>query len=77
MIRTQIYIPESVHQIAKAIAQKKDESLAKLLRELIVRGLTEEKKRLKKKSLSTLAGLNISGGPKDLSTNMDSYLYGK
>lgn len=77
MIRTQIYIPEELHQKAKIIAKRKEESLAKLLRHLIAKGVIEEKKRLKPKSLSSLTKLNITGGPKDLSSNMDKYLYQK
>ena len=75
MIRTQIYIPSSLHQTAKNIAQRKNEPLAKLLRELIASGLIKEKSKLQPKSLSSLESLNISGGPKDLSQNMDRYLY--
>ena len=75
MIRTQIYIPSSLHQDAKNIAQRKNESLAKLLRELIASGLTKEKSKLQPKSLSSLGNLNITGGPKDISQNMDKYLY--
>jgi len=77
MIRTQIYIPEAIHQEAKVIAKRKEESLAKLLRYLITKGLSEEKKKLKPKSLSLLTKLNITEGPKDLSSNMDKYLYQK
>jgi len=76
MIRTQIYIPSDLHQTAKMIALKKDQSLAGLLRMFITNGISEEKKNLKTKSLSSLARLNIMGGPKDLSKNMDKYIYG-
>ena len=75
MIRTQIYIPDNLHQTAKFIAMHKDESLAKLLRQFIARGVKDEKRKLKTKSLSSLAKLNITEGPKDLSSNMDKYLY--
>ena len=75
MIRTQIYIPEPVHQTAKMLAQYRDESLAELLRRYIVYGIKKEKKKIKNKSLDSLVKLNITGGPKDLSSNMDKYLY--
>lgn len=77
MIRTQIYIPYELHQAAKTIAKRKDESLAKVLRQFIARGIKEERKQLKPKSLSFLTKLNITEGPKDLSSNMDKYLYQK
>jgi len=75
MIRTQIYIPEPVHQAAKTLARHQNKTLADLLRRLIVSGLKEEKKKIKPKSLAPLSKLNITGGPKDLSKNMDKYLY--
>lgn len=77
MIRTQIYIPYELHQTAKVVAKRKDESLAKVLRRFITKGIEEEKKQLKPKSLSSLAKLNITEGPKDLSRNMNKYLYQK
>jgi len=77
MIRTQIYIPDELHQATKMIAKRKNESLAKVLREFIATGIKEERKQLKPKSLGSLAKLNITEGPSDLSSNMDKYLYKK
>ena len=77
MIRTQVYIPEELHQAVKFVAKRKDESLAKLLRKFIAQGIREERKQLKLKSLSSLSKLNITAGPKDLSRNLDKYLYQK
>lgn len=77
MIRTQIYIPEDLHLEAKMIAKRKDESLAELIRKLVRAGVKEEKKRIAKNSLNSLAKLGITAGPKDLSRNLDKYLYGK
>lgn len=77
MIRTQIYIPDELHHTAKHIARQKKESLANLLRRFITKGVKEEKANLKSKPLSSLAILNITEGPKDLSSKMDKYLYEK
>lgn len=77
MLRTQIYIPESTHQQAKNLANQLDQTLAELLRRLIITGLEEEKKKIKPKSLASLSKLNLKGGPKDLSEKMDEYLYQK
>lgn len=77
MKRTQIYIPETVHQVAKVLASKREEALAELLRRIIVQGIAAEKRKIKAKSLTPLAKLNITGGPKDLSAKMDKYLYGQ
>lgn len=77
MLRTQIYIPSDLHQAAKLIAKRKEEPLAVVLRRFITKGIKEEKKKLKPKSLSSLANLNIVEGPKDLSGRIDEYLYQK
>jgi len=78
MIRTQIYIPEEIHQETKFLAQKQGKSMAELLRSFITIGVIEEKKKKsKQRSLSSLAKLGIKGGPKNLSKNIDKYLYQK
>lgn len=77
MIRTQIYIPEDLHQATKLLALKQKKTLAELIRNFIAVGIIEEKKNIKTRSLSSLAKLNIKGGPKDLSKNIDKYLYNK
>lgn len=76
MIRTQIYIPEDIHQATKFLAQEQRKSMAELLRSFITVGIIEEKKKKsKQRPLSSLAKLGIKGGPKDLSKNIDKYLY--
>ena len=75
MKRTQIYIPEAMHQSATMVAQRQSEPLAELLRRLIAAGLQEEKKKIRPKPLDPLIKLKITGGPKDLSRDMDKYLY--
>lgn len=77
MIRTQIYIPDVLHQTAKNLAAQRNESLAELLRKFISQGIVQEKKKKKIQFLSNLSELKIKGGPKDLSKNLDNYLYGR
>lgn len=72
MIRTQIYIPETLHQRAKSMARSKKQSVAKLYRDFIANGLKEE---VRTKDLTSLAKLNLKGGPKNLSRDIDKYLY--
>lgn len=76
MIRTQIYLPSDLHQTAKMLASQQAKPVADLYRKFIAAGLRTEKKRRVTNSLTPLAQLKISGGPKDLSQNMDRYLYG-
>lgn len=74
MIRTQIYIPETLHQRAQTLARSKKQSLAHLYRNFIAKGL---KKEIHTRDLTSLAKLNLKGGPKNLSRNIDKYLYDK
>lgn len=74
MIRTQIYIPETLHERAKSIARGKKQSLANIYRGFIANGLETSKNR--GGDLTALAKLNIKGGPKNLSRDIDKYLYG-
>ncbi|MBI4078901.1 MAG: hypothetical protein HY429_01245 [Candidatus Levybacteria bacterium] len=73
MLRTQIYIPETLHERAKSVARSKKQSLANLYRGFIANGL---KASTPGGDLTALAKLNIKGGPKNLSGDMDKYLYG-
>lgn len=74
MIRTQIYIPETLHQRAKNVATSKKKSIANLYRDFITAGL---KKEVRTKNLTSLAKLNLKGGPINLSRDIDKYLYGE
>jgi len=74
MIRTQIYIPETLHERARNVARSKKQSLADLYRGFIANGLKASRNR--SGDLTALVKLNIKGGPKNLSRNIDKYLYG-
>ena len=76
VIRTQLYIPETVHERVKVMARSKKQSLAKLYREFIASGLKKETSKNRGGDLTVLARLNIKGGPKNLSGNIDKYIYG-
>ena len=74
MLRTQIYIPETLHERAKTVARKQKQSLAKLYRGFIAHGLKASENH--GEDLTSLAKLNIKGGSKNLSRDIDKYLYG-
>ncbi|MCJ7739848.1 hypothetical protein MUP32_00840 [Candidatus Microgenomates bacterium] len=78
MIRTQIYIPEDTHTQLLQLAKAKSSSMAEITREFIEEGLKKEKNADNTgiKTLQALSNLNLKGGPKDLSKNLDHYLYG-
>jgi len=75
MIRTQVYIPETVHQAVKLVASQKNKTLADIIRLYIVSGLKKERSRKQSQGLESIINLGIAGGPKDLSENLDKYLY--
>jgi len=74
MIRAQLYIPETLHERAKSVARSKKQSLANLYRGFITKGLETSKNR--GGDLTSLVKLRLRGGPKNLSRDIDKYLYG-
>lgn len=76
MIRTQVYLPQELYSQIITLAKLQGIPLAEVIREALKRGV-EEKRVKEKNDLSTLSQLAIKGGPKDLSQNLDKYLYEK
>jgi len=77
MLRTQIYLPEEFHSQLSWLANKLDVSMAEVIRMILKRALEKKEEILKKENdLLKLKELKIKGGPKDLSKNLDNYLYG-
>lgn len=77
-IRTQLYVPQEIAQGILLLAKTEGKSRAEIYRELLATGL---QKKTKKKTLTSAEGLlKIASlakrGPKDLSSNLGSYLYG-
>lgn len=80
MIRTQIYLPETLYKDIKRRAKARGEPAAQLIRETLQKDLYGARLAAKQASRKTWAEtaveLNIQGGPKDLSRRIDDYLYG-
>ena len=78
MVRTQIYLPEIIHKRLIFIAKQKRLSMAYLIRKFIEGGLKidQEKDTSGLKAMQGVLGMQITGGPKDLSKNLDKHLYG-
>lgn len=76
MKRTQLYIPEHLHQTAKVLATRQERPLADFLRTILDVGIQEQRRKIRSKSLEPLIRLKLRGGPKDLSKNLKRYLYG-
>lgn len=78
MIRTQIYLDESIYRDLTTLAKQENKAMAQVTREILKDGLTKRRTvdRSGKTALLRLLDLRITGGPPDLSTNIDHYLYG-
>jgi predicted DNA-binding protein len=79
MIRKQIYIPETMNEDLTKLAKVRGEPAAQIVREFIEEGVKKatEIDYTGKKALRSLMNIKARGGPKDLSTNLDYYLYGE
>lgn len=76
MLRTQIYLPEEFRSQLSQLATKLNVSMAQVIRLILKDGLKEKEDLLPKgNDLLALRSLKIKGGPKDLSRNLDHYLY--
>lgn len=79
MIRTQIYLTKELYQEVAFTAKREKKPKAAVIREALGKGLI--KKRSKKNAGSVLLEIAELGeklklkGPKDLSQNIDKYLY--
>lgn len=67
-----------MHEKLLQYAKINKEPMAKIVREFIKEGLkrADIKDFSGKENLQALSNLNLTGGPKDLSKNVDHYLYG-
>ena len=74
MIQKQISLPEDLDQKIQERAKRLQASEERVIRELIEQGLQTAKPMSLGESLRQLANLGIKG-PKDLSQNIDKYLY--
>ena len=76
MIRTQVFLPEETYQYIKIRAQRERKPSAQVIREVLEAGMKKSEKQNAGETLLQLAKLG-GKGPKDLSKNIDRYLYGE
>ena len=74
MIQKQISLPEELDRKIQERAKRLHASEERVIRELIEEGLKTSKPQSLREGLRSLANLGIKG-PKDLSQNIDKYLY--
>ena len=78
MIRTQVYLDESIYKDLISLAKREKISMAKATRDILYEGLKKRKNTdfSGKDVLKKLLEMQITEGPKDLSFNINHYLYG-
>ena len=82
MLRTYVYIPKELDEKVKKTALVKKISKAEVMRRAIERGLEEDQESRRKVSWDVAYKLAEIGkkhkvrGPRDLSKNLDKYLWG-
>jgi len=73
MIRTQVYLPEELHRDLKLLANSRRQNFSSLIREGVEK-VVKEKFKSKNKYWRKFAGA-IKGGPRDVASKIDYYLY--
>lgn len=80
MIRTQIYLPDEMASELKLLAQQLNTSMSETIRMALTKAIPQIKKK-KIKNIGALDAIidlaKTDYAPKDLSENIDEYLYGK
>lgn len=74
MIRTQVYLTEDIYTRIQLAAKREQKKAAAIVRELLQKGLVKKKKQTLGEALLELSKIGAKG-PRDLSTNHDTYLY--
>ena len=76
MIRTQVYIPDDLHAQLMLLTKQTGANFSTLIREGVEEVVRKKKANDKKKDWRKFIGV-IDGGPADVSSTIDYYLYGK
>lgn len=76
MIRTQVYLPDDLYSELKLLASKSKENFSELIRQG-AREVIKKKKAGRKKDWRKFIGAAGKGGPRDVASKIDYYLYGK
>ena len=73
-----MYLDDGLRKDLIALAKQEKKSMAEVARDILKAGV-EKKKKIDTSGMQVmiaLSKLNLEGGPKDLSKNIDHYLYG-
>ncbi|MDP1722867.1 MAG: CopG family transcriptional regulator [Candidatus Gottesmanbacteria bacterium] len=77
MIRTQVYLPEELHRDLKLLAAARMVNYSTLIRAGVARVLKDDQAKMKNSDAwKSFIGAGGKGGPKDVASRIDYYLYG-
>lgn len=76
MLRTQVYLPEELHQELMLLAKSTGVNFSSLIREGAQEVINKKRIKQKKAPLKLLLGAGSRKGPKNLSKEINRYLYG-
>ena len=73
-----MYLEEQIYKDLTIMAKREKKSMAGVTREILKEGIQKRKEvdTSGKQVLQNLLNMRVTGGPRDLSLNHDSYLYG-
>lgn len=74
MIRTQIYIPDDLHRDVTLLAHQEGVNFSHVIREG-AKMIVQKKQAKKKKNWKRFIGA-VKGGPRNVASTIDYYLYG-
>lgn len=77
MRRTQLYLPEETHSELLFLAAKEKKVVSQIVREILKEAILRKKQASRGRFLKKLADYGATKGPRDLSSNLDKYLYGE
>lgn len=77
MIRTQVYLPKDLYQQIEIVARREKKARAQIIREMLQEGVRKKQANAGKilLEIAAMAKKHNWKGPKDLSANIDKYLY--
>ena len=77
MIRTQVFLPEETYRYIKIRALRERKPAAQVIRETLLAGMKQSTKKQNAGDIFLQLAKLGGKGPKDLSKNIDKYLYGE
>lgn len=76
MIRTQVYLPEELHRELKLLASTKGVNYSSLIRQGAASVLEDDRAEKNNDAWKSFIGAGGRGGPNDVASRIDYYLYG-